>query len=189
MSDSVISARPHENDPIGSSAEGPAPGLSLLATAATAALVSLVVVTSALLVYDRVLRKPVQFAAVNVSQLIEAHELLFSDLVTNPDATDSDRARAMKLAEELGPKLTDALEQTRLECGCQLLVSSAIVGTPQLDLTSAVGSRIGLNSAEIKAASARVRANLTAQRQGRPSPTPPDPSGSLSPLALRQPRP
>lgn len=189
MSDASFSAQAPESHPTEASMEAPANGLSLLATAATAALVSLVVVTSALLVYDRVLRKPVQLAAVNVSQLIEAHELLFSDLVTNPDATDSDRARAMKLAEELGPKLTDALEETRRDCGCQLLVSSAIVGTPQLDLTSAVGSRIGLNPAEIKAASARVRANLTAQRQARASATPADRPESPSPLALRQPRP
>lgn len=141
-------------------------GPSLLVIALIATLMSIVVVAAALLVYDRTYRKPVRYASVNVSQLIEAHELLFSDIVTSPGATDSDRERAMRLAEQLGSKLTTALEQTKAECDCLLLVSSAVVGRADADLTAAVGERIGLKADDIKAANARLRATMLAQRVG-----------------------
>lgn len=158
-------------------------GPSILLVALVALLVSSVVVTSALLAYDHTKRDALRYATVNVSQLIEAHELLFSDLVTSPSATDSDRTRAMQLAEQLGTKLTSALDQTRAECGCLLLVSSAVVGRADADLTATVGARIGLKAEDIAAASARLKATMLAQRVAPTRADAPRPPGSEQPTS------
>ena len=134
-------------------------GLSVLATAGIAALVSLAIVASALLIYDRVLRPVRGVATIDVDLLVQAKEALVTDELNRLGAAGSP-GRAYDLAGSFTRDLTLAIEDTQRECKCDIFVRAAVVSAPSVDLTQAVATRLGLRSDDVRAARDRVRGTI-----------------------------
>jgi hypothetical protein len=131
-------------------------GLSVLAAAGISALVSLVIVVSALIVYDRVLRPVRGVATIDIDLLVQAKEALVTDELNRLGATGSP-GRAYELAGSFTRDLTAAIENTQRDCTCDIFVRAAVVSAPSIDLTQAVATRLGLRSDDVRSARDRVR--------------------------------
>ncbi|PZQ02071.1 MAG: hypothetical protein DI587_03450 [Variovorax paradoxus] len=108
-------------------------------------LVSAAVVGSALLAYDRwVLRPALVIGIVDLSEVYRAKEAQFTQLMTAP-AGEDERQRALALARSFSQRLPAALDELPRECGCLVVVRTAVVGSPQArDLTPTLRRKVDL---------------------------------------------
>lgn len=111
------------------------------------ALGSLVIATAALAAYHFAFSPPsLKFALVDVNDVYRAKEAQFSALIAKPGASDQDRDRALKLAQDFAQTFPAALDAAANDCRCVLLVTHAVVGHPAdvVDLTASVRAKVGL---------------------------------------------
>jgi len=113
----------------------------LLNLGATAFLVSL-----ALFTYDHfVVRPSLQIGVVDIAEVYRLKEREFTDLVTKTGA-ESDRQKALAMAEQFAKVLPIALDELSQECGCLVLLKAAVPATTPrtIDMTTALKLKIGI---------------------------------------------
>ena len=101
-------------------------------------LVALLVVAAALAAYDRLVVRPAQIVGVvDVGEVYRQKEAEFTLILTKA-GSDDERQRAMAMARAFAQRLPVALEELPRECGCLVVLKSAVAGpTPRtLDLTA-----------------------------------------------------
>ena len=106
--------------------------------------ISLLLTASGLFAYDRLVFRPSQrIGVVDVSDVYRQKEAEFASLIT-AGKTDAERQRAMDLASTFARRLPQALEELPRECGCLVVLKSAIAGpSPNtIDLTPRLKSML-----------------------------------------------
>lgn len=102
------------------------------------ALVALLIVAAALAAYDRLVIRPAQVVGVvDVGEVYRQKEAEFTLILTKA-GSDNERQKAMVMARAFAQRLPVALEELPRECGCLVVLKSAVAGpTPRtLDLTA-----------------------------------------------------
>lgn len=111
----------------------------------TTALVSALVAGAALAAFDRwVLRPALAIGTVDLAEIYRAKEAQFTRLLTAPGGED-ERQQALALARSFSERLPAALDELPLECGCLVVVRTAVVGSPYArDLTGLLRRKVDL---------------------------------------------
>lgn len=107
------------------------------------ALVTAVLVALGIAAYDRwVLQPALVVGVVDLSEVYRAKEAEFTQLLTQAGG-ESERERALALARSFSQRLPAALDELPRECGCLVVVKSAIAGAPNsVDLTPALRRKV-----------------------------------------------
>jgi hypothetical protein len=106
--------------------------------------VALVVAAASLLAYDRLVVRPsLRVGIVDVAAVYRAKEAEFAQLLKAH--ADPDRDKALLLARDFARRLPLALEELPRECGCLVVIRSAVAGPSanSVDLTAALTRKLG----------------------------------------------
>ncbi|MCU7370045.1 hypothetical protein PEC18_03970 [Paucibacter sp. O1-1] len=110
--------------------------------------VTVLLVAGALAVYDRlVLRPALVVGVVDLSEVYRAKEAQFTQLLTTASSSGSDdeRERALSMARSFSQRLPAALDELPRECGCLVVLRTAVAGSPHArDLTPALRRKVDL---------------------------------------------
>jgi hypothetical protein len=101
------------------------------------AVLSILIVAAGLALYDHtVIRPALVIGMVDVAEVYRAKETEFTQLLTRT-TLDEDRQKALLMARAFAQRLPVALEELPRDCGCLVVLKSAVAGpTPHtLDLT------------------------------------------------------
>ena len=111
-------------------------------------LVTLVVVAASLAAYDRwVLRPALVVGVVDVAEVYRAKEAEFTQILTktlSQPHSEEDRQKALSMAKTFAQRLPAALDELPRECGCLVLLKTAVAGpTPNtVDLTAQLRRKV-----------------------------------------------
>ncbi len=85
-------------------------------------------------------------AVLDVGELYRLKETQVAAVLVKRDATDEDRALALKRASAFGQEVTNLIQSLPQECRCVIFARGAVVGPAPLlpDLTPEVRRRLGL---------------------------------------------
>lgn len=120
-------------------------GGDLLYVAWIAFLMGLLVTTASLAAYHFWLAKPeAGFAVVDIASIVKIKEAEFTALLSRPNVSDDDRRAAYQLVSRVGPDIEKAVEALQKECGCTILVKSAVIAGPAEDLTPRLKAMLGM---------------------------------------------
>ena len=108
------------------------------------ALISLVVVAGALLLYDRQVIRPAR--AIGVVDLAEVYRVKEDEFTRRLTAAHSEEERqaTLQMARSFAQRLPAALEKRPAECGCLVLLNASVAGpTPYtVDLTPRLRQKV-----------------------------------------------
>ncbi|MGB4062463.1 MAG: hypothetical protein WBK19_01425 [Azonexus sp.] len=107
-------------------------------------LLTLLVVSAALTTYDRfVLRPALVIGVVDVAEVYRAKEAEFTQILTKA-SSEEDRQKALFMARTFAQRLPLALEELPRECGCLVVLKTAVAGpTPNtVDLTATLRRKV-----------------------------------------------
>ena len=107
-------------------------------------LLTLLVVSAALTAYDRlVLRPALVIGVVDVAEVYRAKEAEFTQILTKA-SSEEDRQKALFMARTFAQCLPLALEELPRECGCLVVLKTAVAGpTPNtVDLTATLRRKV-----------------------------------------------
>jgi len=107
-------------------------------------LLTLLVVSAALTAYDRlVLRPALVIGVVDVAEVYRAKEAEFTQILTKA-SSEEDRQKALFMARTFAQRLPVAIEELPRECGCLVVLKSAVAGpTPNtIDLTATLRRKV-----------------------------------------------
>lgn len=102
------------------------------------AMLSIAIVFGTLAAYDRLVIRPAQLVGVvDVGEVYRQKEAEFTLILTKA-GSDGERDKAMLMARTFAQRLPVALEELPRDCGCLVMLKSAVAGsTPRtLDLTA-----------------------------------------------------
>ena len=105
---------------------------------------ALLVVAAALAAYDRWVVRPGQvIGLVDVGEIYRQKEAEFAQLLTRA-GSDGERDKAFAMARSFSQRLPLALEELPRDCGCLVVLKSAVAGpTPRtLDLTAQLRRKV-----------------------------------------------
>lgn len=111
-------------------------------------LVTLFVVAASLAAYDRwVLRPALVIGVVDVAEVYRAKEAEFTQILTktlSQPHSEEDRQKALSMAKTFAQRLPAALDELPRECGCLVLLKTAVAGpTPNtVDLTARLRRKV-----------------------------------------------
>lgn len=108
------------------------------------AALALLIVAAALAAYDRWVVRPGQLIGlVDVGEIYRQKEAEFTTLLTRA-GSDGERDKAFAMARSFSQRLPLALEELPRDCGCLVVLKSAVAGpTPRtLDLTAALRRKV-----------------------------------------------
>ena len=90
--------------------------------------------------------QPPRLAVLDVAELYRLKEMQVTAVLTKREASEDERAGALKAAGAFGEEITRLLQAVHEECRCLLLARGAVVGQSQAlqDLTPDVRRRLGL---------------------------------------------
>jgi hypothetical protein len=153
-----------------------AAGISIIGAAIVSAAVSITLVVSGLMIYDRhFTQRPRPLATVDIDAIVSARELALVERLSRAGATDADHGQTFELISAFGSQMEAAVNQTTRECGCDILVRGALVGRSSLDLTDQIASRLGIAPEAVAEGRTRIRSTIAAAsiaaRQARPIPS------------------
>jgi hypothetical protein len=114
----------------------------LIANGLVAALLSALTV----LAYDRTVMRPaLVVGVVDVGEVYRQKEADFTGMVTQA-ASEEERQKALQVARQFAQRLPVALEELPRDCGCLVVVRSAIAGIPPhaIDLTPSLKHKVAL---------------------------------------------
>jgi hypothetical protein len=96
----------------------------------------IILVVGAIAIYHRtVVRPALVIGLVDVSEVYRAKEGEFTQLLTRASSAE-DRQKALAMARGFSQRLPRAIDELSAECGCLVLVKSAVAGAPHgRDLT------------------------------------------------------
>ncbi|CAM4033834.1 hypothetical protein [Paracidovorax anthurii] len=110
--------------------------------------VTALLVAAGIAAYDRwVLRPALRVGVVDLSEVYRAKEAQFTQLLTAASASGSDeeRERALSLARRFSQRLPAALDELPRECGCLVVLRTAVAGSPHaVDLTPALRRKVDM---------------------------------------------
>lgn len=121
-----------------------APSFNLPMTIGLHALVVLAIVASALAAYHRLVVAPaLRVGVVDVAEVYRQKEAEFTLIVTQA-GSDGEREKAMLMARSFARRLPAALEELPRDCGCLVVLRSAVAApTPRtLDLTAELRRKV-----------------------------------------------
>ena len=105
---------------------------------------ALVIVFGALAAYDRLVIRPGQLVGVvDVGEVYRQKEAEFTQILTKA-GSDGEREKAFAMARTFSQRLPLALEELPRECGCLVVLKSAVAGpTPRtVDLTAQLRRKV-----------------------------------------------
>lgn len=104
---------------------------------------SALLVAASIAAYDRwVLRPALIVGVVDLSEVYRVKEAEFTQLLTST-TSEAERERALALARHFSQRLPVALEELPRECGCMVVIKSAIAGAPNSrDLTPVLRRKV-----------------------------------------------
>lgn len=108
------------------------------------AMFTLFIVAGAMLFYDRAVVRPAQrVGMVDVAEVYRQKEAEFTLLLTKTSSED-DRQKALLMARAFAQRLPTALEELPRDCGCLVVLKSAVAGpTPHtVDLTAQLRRKV-----------------------------------------------
>ena len=108
------------------------------------AVVSLVIALGALAAYDRMVIRPLQLVGVvDVGEVYRQKEAEFTLILTN-SGSEHEREKAFAMARTFSQRLPLALEELPRDCGCLVVLKSAVAGpTPRtVDLTAQLRRKV-----------------------------------------------
>lgn len=108
------------------------------------AALALLIVAAALAAYDRWVVRPGQMIGlVNVGEIYRQKEAEFTQLLTRA-GSDGERDKAFAMARSFSQRLPLALEELPRDCGCLVVLKSAVAGPTArtLDLTAALRRKV-----------------------------------------------
>jgi len=108
------------------------------------AALALLIVAAALAAYDRWVVRPGQVVGlVDVGEIYRQKEAEFTQLLTRA-GSDGERDKAFAMARSFSQRLPMALEELPRDCGCLVVLKSAVAGpTPHtLDLTAQLRRKV-----------------------------------------------
>ena len=83
------------------------------------------------------------YATVDIGSIVKERETQFAALLSKPDVRDQDRQAAFRLVQKLGPEIERGVGVLQEECKCTILVKSAVIAGPAIDLTSRLREIMG----------------------------------------------
>lgn len=107
-------------------------------------LVSALVAGGALATYDRFVIAPArQIGIVDLGEVYRAKEAEFARMLAQ-GTSDEERQRALIVARQFAARLPRALEELPRECGCLVVLRSALAGTTpySIDLTASLMRKV-----------------------------------------------
>lgn len=109
------------------------------------ALVAACLVLSGIALYDRlVLRPALRIGVVDLSEVYRTKEAEFTQLLTKT-GTEEERQKALAMARSFSQRLPAALDELPRECGCLVILKTAVAGAPHsIDLTPALRRKVEL---------------------------------------------
>lgn len=109
------------------------------------ATVSAGIAGTSLAAYDRwVLRPALAIGTVDLAEVYRAKEAQFTRMLTATGSED-ERQQALALARSFSQRLPAALDELPRECGCLVVLRTAVVGSPHAqDLTPALRRKVEL---------------------------------------------
>ena len=109
-------------------------------------LMALLVTTVTLAAYHFWLAKPTAgFAMVDLASVVKIKETEFTTLLSRPNVSDEDRKAAYLLVSRIGPTIEHAVDRLQKECGCNIVVKSAVIAGPAEDLTPRLKAMLGMS--------------------------------------------
>ena len=115
--------------------------------------------------YTVVEKSAQRIALLDINEVVSTKQLEITELSLRKGMTDKDREDLYDQIAAFSKDIEKAVEEIQSECGCTLLVRSAVVKAANgEDLTPALKARLGLN---------KSIAELTRMIQNRPANTPP----------------
>ena len=111
-------------------------------------LVTLFVVAASLAAYDRwVLRPSLVVGVVDVAEVYRAKEAEFTQILTktlSQPHSEEDRQKALSMAKAFAQRLPAALDELPRECGCLVLLKTAVAGPAPntVDLTAQLRRKV-----------------------------------------------
>lgn len=110
--------------------------------------ISAVLVASGMAAYDRWVLKPaLVVGVVDLSEVYRAKEAQFTQLLTaaSSSGSDDERERALAMARSFSQRLPAALDELPRECGCLVVLRTAVAGSPHtVDLTPTLRRKVDL---------------------------------------------
>ena len=107
-------------------------------------LVTLITTAAILFAYDRwVLRPALVIGVVDVAEVYRAKEAQFTQILTQSHS-EEDRQQALSMARAFAQRLPIALDELPRECGCVVMLRTAVAATTPntLDLTARLRSKV-----------------------------------------------
>ncbi len=122
----------------------------------------LFVVVGCLVVYHiNFAPKAVRFAVLDLNFIMEAKELEFTAMLSNPGVTDVERKNALALVSNIEPDLRRVVADIRKECQCEILIKAAALTSNELpDITKMVAERMGVTEASLSASKSQLKAAI-----------------------------
>ena len=108
------------------------------------AVLALAIVGCSLAAYDRMVVRPAQrVGVVDVGEVYRQKEAEFT-LILTQSGSDAEREKAFTLARTFSQRLPIALEELPRECGCLVVLKSALAGptTRTVDLTAQLRRKV-----------------------------------------------
>ncbi|HVR48462.1 MAG TPA: hypothetical protein VMS38_01900 [Pseudorhodoferax sp.] len=114
-------------------------------SALSTVMLTLLVVAAGLAAYHHwVLRPALRVGVVDLAEVYRAKEAQFTQLLTR-SASEDERSQAMGMARDFSQRLPGALEELPQECGCLVVLRTAVAGAPHaVDLTPLLRRKVGL---------------------------------------------
>lgn len=110
-------------------------------------LMALLVSTVTLAAYHLWLAKPTAgFAVVDLASVVKIKETEFTTLLSRPNVSDEDRKAAYLMVSRIGPAIEHAVDRLEKECGCTIVVKSAVIAGPAEDLTPRLKAMLGMST-------------------------------------------
>ncbi|SDZ37306.1 hypothetical protein [Delftia lacustris] len=109
------------------------------------AVVAALLVAFGIAAYDRwVIRPALVIGVVDLSEVYRAKEAEFTHLLTKT-GTEEERQKALAMARSFSQRLPEALDELPRECGCLVILKTAVAGAPHsIDLTPALRRKVEL---------------------------------------------
>jgi hypothetical protein len=111
------------------------------------ALLTLLIVSLALVAYDRFVRRPAaRVGLIDVGEVVRLKDARVLDVLTKAMATDGEKKAAIDFGTRFTAVFPQALEELTQECDCLVLARSAVAGLPPhaVELTATLKQKVGL---------------------------------------------
>ncbi len=101
-----------------------------------ALLLSVAITVAIVMLYHHRYAASGTYATVDIGSIVKERETQFAALLSKPDVQDRDRQTAFWLVQKLGPEIERSVGVLQEECKCTILVRSAVIAGPVVDLTA-----------------------------------------------------